>query len=1114
MKKENGQLIFSPTDLSGFINCKHLTQLNRLAAEGVIKRPIRNNRVTEMLQLKGIEFENRFLEKFEAEGKTIVRIEQEDNDAFNKTIAAMQSGVDVVYQARLKKDNWQGWADFLIKVDKPSDLGNWSYEVMDTKLATETKSGTILQIALYSQIIEDMQGQMPEIMHVQTPEGHHEYRVDDFISFVRHTKKKFLESIEDATDTYPEPVNHCDVCNWWEICNQKRRADDHLSFIAGMGNAQMKEVRAQGINTLEAMAELALPIPFRPSRGAVATYTKLREQARLQNESRTQNRPVYELLPLDDPEKGFFNLPEPTKWDVYLDLEGDPLVDPSGREYIIGWWHQDVYNIIWAENAAEEKSAFESFVDQMQDIIAAHPQMHIYHFGAYEPSAFKRLMSKYATRENIIDDWLRNSRFIDLHTIVKHSLRAGVERYSLKDLERYHGYLREMDLRTLSGIKAEYEMLLETNRVADATTEMRDAIALYNTDDCKSTEWLHKWLERLRQELIDSGEDIPRPVFEYQDPSDRVTDFELAIQPLIEALTNDVPPEKNDRTPEQQARFILANMLAYYRREEKSYWWEYFRITGLSEDELLEEKSAIAGLEFTQQRELVKRSVIDTYRFPLQDYEIKKGDKVTDSFGKIHGEIHDIDKSNNLIEIKKGPTRAELHAPVIISNIKFSAEDKENAIIALATWVASNGMDSPLDEYRAARDLLLRNNPSTTELVIQTSDSLLKAIDWVTKLNDSILPIQGPPGSGKSYTASRMIVELLKQNKRVGITALSHKVITALLEKTYELIEAEGLDFDIIQKVEDDEETRWKIASETKALAKASSKYDLIAGTPFMWAYGDFSNTVDYLFVDEAGQLSLVDTLAMSRATKNMVLLGDPQQLQQPQQGIHPDGTEVSALEHVLGGNSTITEEQGLFLPITFRMHPTICSLDSELYYDSKLNPAPLLENQRIAGNTRFAGSGLFYQPVAHSGNTIRSDEEVDAVAHIVAELCKGDVQYFDKNNNSFTVTRDYIKVISPYNGQVQVLKDRIQGLSVGTVDKFQGQEAPIIIYSMTTSSVEDAPRGMDFLYSPNRFNVAISRARAIFILVGNQQVLEPDCKNPHQMKLANSFCRFMEVVG
>ena len=339
MKKQSGQLIFSATDLSNFINCKHLTQLNKLAAEGVIKKPIRKNRVTEMLQQKGLDFENAFLSTLESEGKSITKIEQADPNAFGNTISAMRLGVDVVYQARLEQDNWQGWSDFLIKVNKPSNLGNWSYEVMDTKLATETKSGTILQIALYSQIIADIQGFMPEHMHVETPDEHTQYRVDDFIAYVRYTKRKFLESIQLPSNTYPEPVLHCDVCNWWEQCNSKRREDDHLSFIAGMGNAQMKEVRTHNINTLETMAELSLPIPFQPSRGNVETYIKLREQARLQNESRMQRRPVYEILPLNS-ECGFYNLPEPTNWDVYLDLEGDPMVDPSGREYIFGWWHQ------------------------------------------------------------------------------------------------------------------------------------------------------------------------------------------------------------------------------------------------------------------------------------------------------------------------------------------------------------------------------------------------------------------------------------------------------------------------------------------------------------------------------------------------------------------------------------------------------------------------------------------------------------------------------------------------------------------------------------------------------------------------------------------------------
>ncbi len=1113
MKKENGQFVFSPTDLAGFINCKHLTQLNKLAAEGVITKPVRKNRVTEMLQQRGLDFENAFLSTLEAEGKSVVKIQQDDPNAFNNTVKAMRSGVDVVYQARLEQDNWKGWSDFLIKINKPSNLGDWSYEVMDTKLATETKAGTILQIALYSQIVAEIQGLMPETMHVQTPEGHLEYRVDNFIAFVRHTKRKFLSSVQIATNTYPEPVSHCDVCNWWEECNSKRREDDHLSFIAGMGNAQMKEVRTHNVNTLEAMAELPLPIPFQPSKGAVETYTRLREQARLQNESRLQKRPVYKILPLDTG-FGFYNLPEPTSWDIYLDLEGDPMVDPGGREYIFGWWYQGQYNILWAEDANQEKQAFETFIDFVTQTFAQHPDLHIYHFGAYEVSAFKRLMSKYATRENEMDDFLRNSVFIDLHRIVKQSIMAGVEKYSLKDLEKYHGYVREMDLRTLSGVKAEYELLLETNRVSEVTTQMREVIRVYNMDDCISTERLHQWLERLRQDQIDNGEDIPRPIFQYTPPKEDLSDFLQLIQYIHDRLTLGLPLEKKDRTPVEQAKFILANSLAYYRREDKSFWWEFFRIIGLTEDELLDEKNALSGLVFTGDREFVNSSVIDSYSFPTQECELKKGDGLMDFSQNHMGSIQEIDLNTRIVKILKGESVTENHPTSIIFFNFFRKGKKEIALIEFANWVVENGMDSPLLEYKAARDLLLRNLPETSEPLEPTTDSLIKAIDWSQKLNFSTLPIQGPPGSGKSYTASHMIVELVKQNKRVGITALTHKVITALLEKTYDLIEEEGLGFKIVQKTKEKGETRWKIRTDAKGWDKAVKKFDIIGGTSFMWADMELKNSVDYLFVDEAGQLSLVDTLTMAHASKNMILLGDPQQLQQPQQGVHPEGTEVSALEHVLGDNQTITEQQGIFLPVTYRMHPTICGLDSELFYDNKLTALPALQNQRIEGNTSFTGSGFFLHAVNHYGNTTKSYEEVNAVEHIVEQLCKGDVQYIDKDNNVTTVTRQHIKVITPFNQQVFALKDRLPDVSIGTVDKFQGQEAPIIIFSMATSTVEDAPRGgIDFLFSPNRVNVAISRARAIFILVANQQVLEPDCKNPHQMKLTNSFCRFMEVA-
>jgi uncharacterized protein len=305
----------------------------------------------------------------------------------------------------------------------------------------------------------------------------------------------------------------------------------------------------------------------------------------------------------------------------------------------------------------------------------------------------------------------------------------------------------------------------------------------------------------------------------------------------------------------------------------------------------------------------------------------------------------------------------------------------------------------------------------------------------------------------------------------------------------------------------------WDVVSDNKLMRANIPSYQVIAGTSFMWCRPEFENTLDYLFVDEAGQLALIDTLAISKACKNIILLGDPQQLKQPQQGVHPEGTEVSALEHFVQNSQTISNEQGVFLKETWRMHPSICSFDSELFYENKLNAQADLIRQEIQGNTKFKGSGLFLVPANHTGNTSASMEEVDIIARIVNDLTKGDVRFQDAGNKTSVLTKNNIKIISPYNAQVQKLSERLPDVSVGTVDKFQGQEAMVIIYSVATSSPEDAPRGMDFLYSPNRFNVAVSRARAMFIMVSAPSIFEPDCKSPDQIKLANPFCRFTELA-
>lgn len=1116
MKKENSGIIFSPSDLANHLSCKHLTNLNKKAALGEIKKPTYKNRVLDMLRDRGIQFETEFLQKLREEGKSIVEISQTQQDAEQATIEAMKRGVDVIYQARLIEEGvWSGWSDFVLKVDMPSNLGDWSYQVMDTKLATETRAGTILQIALYSEKVGSIQGKMPEKMWVENPDGRTEYRVDDYISFVRLAKRKLLDAIVNDNQTYPEPVTHCDICSWWEECNKQRRKDDHLGFVAGMGTAQIKEMKTHGVKTLESFAQWQMPDQFKPQRGAADTYQKLREQARVQYTGRVKSENVYETLEVE-PEKGFNNLPEPSKYDIYLDLEGDPMVESGGLEYLFGWYCEGTYTSIWVSDESEEKAAFETFVQFALQKLSIDPNIHIYHYAPYETTAFKRIMSKYATCENEIDSFLRAGVFVDLYGIVRQSIRASVEKYSIKDLEKFFGYEREMDLRQLSKYKAEYEFLLETGKLDQASQEMKDAIELYNQDDCISTYRLHMWLEGLRDELIRNGAQLKRPELKDGSTPEDLSKHLQRIQPIYDALMEGVSQNSDERvTPVDRAKYILAHMLNWYRREKKSFWWEYYRLLNMPADELIEEKGALSYLQFTGEAEVVKRSVIETYIFPNQETDLKKNDKIKNQDGNNAGTIESLDLKKRELKIKKGAANAGNHPISIFPFEEFPTTDKENAIIQMAEWIVEYGFESELPAYRAGRDLLLRNEPRTIEEVVQTENTVDKSLDWALKLDNSILSIQGPPGTGKSYTASKMIIGLVRAKKKVGITALSHKVITGLLEKVQKDANEVGMQINMVQKVSsnNNEQYQWTTTSDNATVMDILSDANVIAGTSFMWSTPNYTDAVDYLFVDEAGQLALIDTLAISQSTKNIILLGDPQQLQQPQQGVHPEGSEVSALEHIINGHQTISDNQGVFLKETWRMHPSICAFDSELFYESKLNARPELANQSILGNSKFAGSGLFYFNVSHSGNTNSSDEEVEVIAKIVADLTKGDVLWNNAKNEQSVITKDDIKIITPYNAQVQKLSEKITGVAVGTVDKFQGQEAPVIIYSVATSSPEDAPKGMDFLYSPNRFNVAVSRARGIFIMVANQAIFEPDCKSPAQIKLANPFCRFVELA-
>jgi superfamily I DNA and/or RNA helicase len=447
------------------------------------------------------------------------------------------------------------------------------------------------------------------------------------------------------------------------------------------------------------------------------------------------------------------------------------------------------------------------------------------------------------------------------------------------------------------------------------------------------------------------------------------------------------------------------------------------------------------------------------------------------------------------------------------------------SLVRLGEWVADHGIRG-IGSFQAARDLLLRERPralrTALESLVGEDGHLTQAAkSLVLSLAEevSVLPIQGPPGTGKTFTGARMIVELVKQGRRVGITAVSHKVIGNLLREVCSTAAERGVRLSAVQKanVEDQyQHTTVTQATDNQAVLNAltSGAALVAAGTVWLWARDEMAHSVDVLFVDEAGQMSLANVLAISQAATSVVLLGDPQQLEQPQCGVHPPGADVSALGHLLKGHATIRADHGLFLTETRRLHPDVCAFTSALFYDGRLVSRPENERQRL--NTRGAldGTGLRFVPSEHVGNQNESPEEVERVASLVRELLQGGTTWTDKKGKTHPLNLENILIVAPYNAQVSALAERCPvGARVGTVDKFQGQEAPLIFYSMATSTPEDAPRGMEFLYSLNRLNVAISRARCVAVIVASPALFQVQCKTPRQIELANAFCRFLEMA-
>ncbi|MGZ2439382.1 TM0106 family RecB-like putative nuclease [Sinorhizobium medicae] len=1129
MKNVGSELRLSASDLVGHLNCSSLTAFDLKVAQGTLGKPARWDPLLEILRERGFRHERAFIDHLIASGASFIHIEGADNDetSYDATIDAMKSGVAVIAQASLHRGSWAGRADILTRVEKPSGLGNWSYEVIDTKLGRETKGGTILQLCLYSEMLGEMQGVMPEMTYVVAPWTDFKpkpFRLADYGAYFRKAKRSLEQAVggDASIEPYPEPIDHCDVCRWSDTCEKRWRDDDHLSFVAGISRNQINELRENGIVTLAGLASLPSPIGWKPKRGAVQSYEKVRNQAHIQFEARQTGERLYHLLEVEVG-LGLCTLPEPSKGDIFFDLEGDPFVGEHGLEYLFGYHYRDdtgkaAYHADWSFTREEEKSAFERFVDFVIERQKAYPDLHIYHFAPYETSALKRLMGRYATRENEIDDLLRGLVFVDLYSVVRNGLRASVESYSIKRLEAFYGYERVIPLRDANIALTSLQAGLELGDAQDISLADKQTVQGYNQDDCVSTEALRDWLEMLRSGLIANGKVIPRPTLGENGATEEISARQERVNALVARLVEGIPIDPAVRSDEQRAQWLLANILDWHRREDKAAWWEHFRLKAMSADELFDERSAISGLTFITELPKVGKERVLTHRyaFPQQDTDIRAEKKLRSAGGDTFGQAVAISTEHRTIDIKKTAATAGFHPTAVYVHDIIGAEQQAECLLRIGEYVANEGI-SGSGPYLAARALLMRLTPSLNGQEIQKdSESTLDAAIRISgHFADGVLPIQGPPGTGKSHTGARMICSFVQQGLKVGITANSHKVIRNLLDKVQDAASEMGVELHCVQKAKEleDDQPRLTFAKNNQAVFDnlASGRSQVAGATSFLWAAADAQDVLDVLVVDEAAQMSLANVLAVSHAAKRLILLGDPQQLDQPTQGTHPDGTSVSSLEHILEGRQTIGADMGLFLSETWRMHPEICGFDSELFYDSKLHPVPGCEKQCILSDGPINGSGLRFAAVEHAGNKSHSVEEAGAIMQIVMTILQSNTRWVDRDGSEKALTIDDIVIITPYNAQVFEIQQRLPGARVGTVDKFQGQEAPIAICSMATSSHADAPRGMEFLYSSNRFNVAISRAKCLAILVASPQIFEAECRTPRQMQLANAFCRFLE---
>jgi uncharacterized protein len=1110
MREEGGQRFYSATDLVNYLGCAHATICDLRQLTHPVELP-EDDEHAALLQEKGFEHERAYLEHLRQGGRSIAEISPDETveARVKATLAAMRDGVDVVYQGALVAAPWHGFSDFLLRVNGvPSALGDFAYDVADTKLARTAKPKHVIQLCVYADLLRAIQGIEPPQMHVMLGDGTEvSLRTSTLRYYFGVARGRFELFVASPTATAAEPCGHCEFCRWKETCNAEWAATEHLSLVANINRRQIGKLRACGVNTLRQLA--ALNADTRIPNLQAETLVRLHSQARLQVARRDSGKNQHELLP-HLPGRGFARLPIPDAGDLFFDMEGDPFYD-LGLEYLFGFiledGGQECFTAYWAHNRADEKNAFESAVDFITARLAEHSGAHIYHYASYEESALKRLAMLHGTRETEVDNLLRQHKLVDIYKVVRESVRLSEPRYSIKNVEAFYlDAARSGEVKTANESIIIYERFRRLGNVA-FLQEIKD----YNKLDCQSLRKCRDWLLTLRPTNLAWAVDIEPEKIDPAREQKRI-EAEHRTAAHIKALT------EGCLTDERPWRELLAYLLEFHRREAKPKYWAMFTRQEMSDEELIDDAECIGVLSPNPQRPVrsEKKSKVYAFTFPPQDFKMRIGEDVLRA-GTLEpaGEIVSLEEDARRISVKIGPSRSPLaDGASLIPNGPLGDQVLRAAIYRYAEAVIAGDKT----RYTALTDIMRKATPRLTGLAVGEPiispgvDLLPGSVAALKRLDESYMLVQGPPGAGKTYTSSHAIVALLAEGKRIGVASNSHKAINNLLKDVESVAQEQRVRFRGIKKSSNEEQffAGRQIGNTLKNEDATTGGHELIAGTAWLFARPDLDQALDYLFIDEAGQVSLANVIAMGVSARNVVLVGDQMQLSQPIQGAHPSGSGVSGLEHLLGGLATVPPDRGIFLAITWRMHPDICRFISDAVYDGRLASDTSTTRQRVnvsqCVDAALAPTGIRFVPVDHAGHAQRSPPEAERLKLAFTALLGN--EWIDQRGELKVIGLDDILVVSPYNMQVNHLRDILpKDARVGTVDKFQGQEAAVVLISMTTSSGDDMPRNIEFLYSRNRLNVAISRARCLSLVFASPRLLEIPCNTIEQMQLVNTLC-------